>query len=157
MAAEIGIGLTGFGVLFSFLGIIFFFDKGLLAMGNGSISFLVGFCLVLLGWAILGMIVEAYGFIVLFSGFWPTVVVFLGRIPVLGWLINTPFLLAVDTATNMILSSQRVEDNVQFKRGVQWLVWFAYSRDKAPASSRFGEHARLSPRLGDNARKDMPM
>jgi hypothetical protein len=34
--AEIGIGLTGFGVLFSFLGIIFFFDKGLLAMGNVS-------------------------------------------------------------------------------------------------------------------------
>ncbi|KAL3701949.1 hypothetical protein R1sor_019971 [Riccia sorocarpa] len=118
---KIGIGLTGFGVLFSFLGIIFFFDKGLLAMGNilfiagvtltigmkstisfflkprnykGSISFLVGFVLVLLGWAILGMIVEAYGFVVLFSGFWPTVVVFLGRIPVLGWLINTPFLLA---------------------------------------------------------------
>lgn len=35
--AEIGIGLTGFGVFFSFLGIIFFFDKGLLAMGNVSL------------------------------------------------------------------------------------------------------------------------
>lgn len=33
---EIGLGLTGFGVLFSFLGIIFFFDKGFLAMGNVS-------------------------------------------------------------------------------------------------------------------------
>ncbi|KAF0930277.1 hypothetical protein E2562_031886 [Oryza meyeriana var. granulata] len=32
--AEIGIGLTSFGLFFSFLGIIFFFDKGLLAMGN---------------------------------------------------------------------------------------------------------------------------
>lgn len=32
--AEIGIGLTGVGFLFSFLGVIFFFDKGLLAMGN---------------------------------------------------------------------------------------------------------------------------
>nr|GMD14886.1 vesicle transport protein GOT1-like [Ipomoea batatas] len=26
--------MTGFGVFFSFLGIIFFFDKGLIAMGN---------------------------------------------------------------------------------------------------------------------------
>ncbi|KAK9121190.1 hypothetical protein Syun_018807 [Stephania yunnanensis] len=33
---EIGLGLTGFGVFFSILGIIFFFDKGLLAMGNVS-------------------------------------------------------------------------------------------------------------------------
>ncbi|CAM6123485.1 unnamed protein product [Calypogeia fissa] len=115
---KIGIGLTGFGVLFSFLGVIFFFDKGLLAMGNilfvagltltigmkstisfffkprnykGSISFLVGFVLVLLGWAILGMIVESYGFIVLFSGFWPTALVFLGRVPVLGILFRQPF------------------------------------------------------------------
>ncbi|XP_020679742.1 vesicle transport protein GOT1 isoform X1 [Dendrobium catenatum] len=91
---KIGIGLTGFGVFFSFLGIIFFFDKGLLAMGNilfiaglmltiglkstmlffakpknykGTISFGVGFFLLLIGWPFFGMILEAYGFIVLFS------------------------------------------------------------------------------------------
>jgi len=35
--SEIGLGLTGFGIFFSFLGIIFFFDKGLIAMGNVSL------------------------------------------------------------------------------------------------------------------------
>ncbi len=119
---KIGIGLTGFGVLFSFLGVILFFDKGLLAMGNilflsglaltigvkstlqffmkrqnykGTISFIIGFFLVLVGWALFGMILEAYGFIVLFSGFWPTVVVFLQRIPVIGWLFQQPFLVSL--------------------------------------------------------------
>ncbi|KAL5207138.1 hypothetical protein ABZP36_031573 [Zizania latifolia] len=44
---EIGIGLVGFGILFSFLGIIIFFDRGLLSLGN--IFFLTGVNL-LLGW-----------------------------------------------------------------------------------------------------------
>lgn len=115
---KIGLGLTGFGVFFSFLGIVFFFDKGLLAMGNilfisgvmltiglkstmqffvkpknykGTISFGIGFFLVLIGWAVTGMILESYGFIVLFSGFWPTLAVFMQRIPVLGWITRQPF------------------------------------------------------------------
>ncbi|KAH8939741.1 hypothetical protein BDL97_15G052000 [Sphagnum fallax] len=118
---KIGIGLTGFGVLFSFLGIIFFFDKGLLAMGNilfvagvmvtigmkstvsfflnphnykGSILFGAGFVLVLIGWAVVGMVIETYGFFLLFSGFLPTVVVFLYRVPVLGRLLQQPVLVS---------------------------------------------------------------
>ncbi|KAE9614867.1 putative vesicle transport protein, Got1/SFT2 [Lupinus albus] len=115
----IGLGLTGFGVFFSFLGLIFFFDKGLLAMGNvdpvcfwmsltiglkstmqffmkrsnfkGTISFGIGFFILIIGWPILGMIVEAYGFIMLFSGFWPTLSVFIQKVPVLGWLFQQPF------------------------------------------------------------------
>ncbi|WCJ44176.1 Vesicle transport protein GOT1 [Euphorbia peplus] len=116
---KIGLGLTGFGVFFSFLGVIFFFDKGLLAMGNilflsgvsltiglkstmqffmkrqnfkGSISFGAGFFLIVIGWPIVGMILEAYGFIILFSGFWPTLAVFVQKIPILGWIVQQPFL-----------------------------------------------------------------
>lgn len=39
--AEIGVGLTGFGFLFTFLGVVFFFDKGLLAMGNVRLCLLM--------------------------------------------------------------------------------------------------------------------
>ncbi|KAJ3680640.1 hypothetical protein LUZ60_016918 [Juncus effusus] len=115
---KIGLGLTGFGIFFSFLGVILFFDKGLLAMGNilfvsglmltiglkstmqfftkpknykGTISFGAGFLMVLIGWPIIGMILESYGFIVLFSGFWPTLSVFVQKIPIIGWIFQLPF------------------------------------------------------------------
>ncbi|ONK58985.1 uncharacterized protein A4U43_C08F1780 [Asparagus officinalis] len=115
---KIGLGLTGFGIFFSFLGIVMFFDKGFLAIGNilflsgvmltiglkssmqfftkpknykGTVAFGAGFLSVLIGWPVIGMILEGYGFVVLFSGFWPTLAVFLQRLPVLGWLFQQPF------------------------------------------------------------------
>ncbi|KAJ3696864.1 hypothetical protein LUZ61_000569 [Rhynchospora tenuis] len=154
---KVGIGLIGFGFFFSFLGVILFFDRGLLALGNvwfylpifpslkittvitfvlkstvaysmevltrinflyqlfflsgvglllgfpymfqlftstrnlkGTIPFFLGIFLIFVRWPILGIIMEIYGSFVLFSGFGPSIKVFLCQIPVLGWIIQYP-------------------------------------------------------------------
>lgn len=114
---KIGLGLTGFGVLFTILGIMFFFDRGLLAMGNllflagvattiglqatvgffskkrnrkGSAFYLVGAGLVIFGWTFIGLILEMYGFFLLFSAFFPTVLQFARRVPFLGRVLDLP-------------------------------------------------------------------
>ncbi|CAM8906558.1 unnamed protein product [Rhodiola kirilowii] len=134
---KIGLGLTAFGVFFSFLGIVFLFDKGLIAMGNilffsgmaltigpkstvqffmkrqnfkGTIGFGVGFFFVIIGWPIMGMILETYGFIVLFSGFWPTIAVFVQRIPVLGWIFQQPFIKSVCFFSSFDICLVMIED-----------------------------------------------
>ncbi|XP_011178916.1 vesicle transport protein GOT1B [Zeugodacus cucurbitae] len=116
---KIGIGLAGFGVSFLFLGVLFLFDKGLLAIGNllflsglacvigvqrtfrfffqrhkvkGTTAFFGGIFVVLLGFPMIGMVIELYGFFVLFSGFFPVAINFLGRVPVLGSVLNAPFI-----------------------------------------------------------------
>ena len=57
---------------------------------KGSSAFFGGIVVVLLGYPLIGMIIEAYGFIVLFSGFFPVAVNFLRRIPVIGTILNLP-------------------------------------------------------------------
>ncbi|KAJ0977015.1 hypothetical protein J5N97_012489 [Dioscorea zingiberensis] len=116
---KVGIGLIGFSIFFSILGVLLFFDRGLLALGNifflsgvalllgwqstwqlftrranykGSLCFLVGLFLIFVRWPIVGIIFEIYGSVVLFGGFWPSTKVFLFQIPVLGWLLQYPFL-----------------------------------------------------------------
>ncbi|KAG0725713.1 Vesicle transport protein GOT1B [Chionoecetes opilio] len=116
---KIGVGFVAFGVSFIFLGVILLFDKGLLAIGNilflaglafvagldrsfrfffqrhkwkGSGAFFGGILMVLVGWPLIGMCIEVYGFIVLFSGFFPVAINFLRRVPVLGTFLNLPFI-----------------------------------------------------------------
>ncbi|XP_069951309.1 vesicle transport protein GOT1B isoform X2 [Cherax quadricarinatus] len=116
---KIGVGFAAFGVTFIFLGVILFFDKGLLAIGNilflaglafvaglertfrfffqrhkwkGSGAFFGGILIVLVGWPLIGMCIEMYGFVLLFSGFFPVAVNFLRRMPVIGTILNLPFL-----------------------------------------------------------------
>lgn len=114
---KIGMGLTGFGVFFLFFGMILFFDKALLAIGNilfvAGLSFVIGLertfrfffqrhkmkatgfflggvCVVLIGWPIVGVVLEVYGFFLLFRGFFPVAVGFIRRVPILGSLLNLP-------------------------------------------------------------------
>jgi len=113
---KIGAFLTGFGVIFTLLGVPFF-DRGLLAIGNiafmvgltmiigfrktqkwlmqrkkwaGTTCFLGGIILVLTGWTLIGLIIEIFGFVNLFGNFFPIAFTFLRRLPVIGLFLNLP-------------------------------------------------------------------
>ncbi|XP_058793095.1 vesicle transport protein GOT1B [Phymastichus coffea] len=114
---KIGVGLAGFGIAFLFLGVLLLFDKALLALGNilfiaglgcvigprrtlsfffqrhkirATVAFIGGIIVVMMGWPIVGMIFETYGFVLLFSGFLPVAINFLRRVPILGTFLNMP-------------------------------------------------------------------
>ncbi|KAK2641744.1 hypothetical protein Ddye_023507 [Dipteronia dyeriana] len=120
---KIGLGLIGFGIFFTFLAVILFFDRGLLALGNilwltgvalllgwhstwnlftdrsnykGSGCFLLGLFFIFVRWPVVGIIVEIYGCIALFGGFWPTVKLYIDQIPVVGWIIQYPLMVVED-------------------------------------------------------------
>ncbi|KAJ9549698.1 hypothetical protein OSB04_022241 [Centaurea solstitialis] len=59
------------------------------------ISFGIGFFFVIIGWPVIGMAAEAYGFIILFSGFWPTLSVFVQKVPIIGWVFRQPYIRSV--------------------------------------------------------------
>ncbi|KAF0364793.1 Got1-domain-containing protein [Gigaspora margarita] len=99
------------------LGVLLLFDGGLLAIGNilflsgitliigfnktliffarrnkirGTICFFGGILLVFLKWPVLGMVIELFGFLNLFGDFFPVIVSFLRKLPVIGSLLNAP-------------------------------------------------------------------
>ncbi|KAG9260502.1 vesicle transport protein GOT1A [Astyanax mexicanus] len=110
---KIGVGISGFGIFFILFGVLLYFDSVLLAFGNilfltglafiiglrrtahfffqrqklrASSFFLGGVALVVLRWPRIGMLVESYGFFLLFKSFFPMVFGFLGTV------LNLPFL-----------------------------------------------------------------
>eukprot|EP00164_Ancoracysta_twista_P006155 GFYU01008517.1.p2 GENE.GFYU01008517.1~~GFYU01008517.1.p2 ORF type:complete len:140 (+),score=37.78 GFYU01008517.1:166-585(+) len=114
---KIGIGLTGGGLLFLLLGVLFFFDRAFLVMGNfmflagvtlvigtqrtlrfffvkkkirGTSTFFVGMLMVLWGWPVIGMFIEIFGFFNLFGDFFPVVLKFLKNVPVIGQVFELP-------------------------------------------------------------------
>uniref|UniRef100_A0A8B9TNV8 Golgi transport 1A n=1 Tax=Anas platyrhynchos TaxID=8839 RepID=A0A8B9TNV8_ANAPL len=116
----IGLGLVGFGAFFILFGMLLYFDSVLLAFGNilflsglvfiigfrrtftfffqrqklkGTSFFLGGVLIVLMRWPILGMLLEAYGFVSLFRSFFPVAFGFLGslgNIPILSKVSRAP-------------------------------------------------------------------
>ena len=62
---------------------------------QGSAFYLSGVVLVLWGWPVIGILLESYGFFLLFRGFIPTVLGFMRRIPGLGSVLDLPGLKSV--------------------------------------------------------------
>lgn len=117
---KIGITLVALGCLFLGLGVLLFFDRPLLAIGNllflcgfpfligfersvrffnplqrtdrwrGIVCFIGGVVLVLIGWPLVGIVVEAIGFMELFGPFLPMVVTFLRTLPGVGHFLALP-------------------------------------------------------------------
>ncbi|KAJ1990665.1 Golgi Transport [Dimargaris cristalligena] len=114
---KLGVGLSGFGIVFTFLGVLLFFDAGLIALGNvmflagvtliiglqksvyffarpgkirGTICFFAGIILVFVKWPVIGLLVEGFGFINLFGDFFPVVISFLQKLPVIGSFLALP-------------------------------------------------------------------
>jgi Got1/Sft2-like family len=113
----IGVGLSGLGVLLAFAGILLFLDKGLISLGNifflagitltigvpstvkfftrrrqriGSACYLGGTALIVLGWTLIGLLVQGYGFWRLFAAFIPTVLQYARQVPYLSKVLDLP-------------------------------------------------------------------
>ena len=117
---KVGIFLCALGLFFLLLGVLFFFDAGLLAIGNvlflagipliigfqraldffnpckrknstrGIACFAAGVALVLYRWSVVGILVELIGFVELFGKFLPVVVATLRSLPVVGPILSAP-------------------------------------------------------------------
>ncbi|KAI6645741.1 Ferric reductase-like protein [Oopsacas minuta] len=115
---KIGIGAVSFGCFFLILGVFMLFDRALLAFGNllflagifmilglsrttnfffsqkrifGSLFMFAGLFLILIRWTFIGMLVESFGILKLFSTFLPTAITFTRNLPVISNVAGIPF------------------------------------------------------------------
>lgn len=70
---------------------------------RGSVFFFGGLVVVIFGWVIVGLLLEGYGFVLLFRGFLPTVLMFLKRVPYVGRVLDMP---GVKSVINRIAPAQ---------------------------------------------------
>ncbi|KAF2767138.1 Got1-domain-containing protein [Teratosphaeria nubilosa] len=108
---KIGAVLCSGGIFFLIFGVILFFDRALLAMGDilllggitmllgpqrtflffarkqkwrGSAAFWAGILLILMRWTLIGFIFQSYGIFILFGEFFKTIAGFAYNIPYVG-------------------------------------------------------------------------
>ncbi|KAI0117216.1 Got1-domain-containing protein [Daldinia grandis] len=110
-AQKIGVAFCSGGGFFLIGGVMLFFDRAMLAMGNilfligltiiigpqktllffarkqkakGTAAFFLGLTLILMRWALIGFCVELYGIVVLFGDFLGTIASFARNAPIVG-------------------------------------------------------------------------
>jgi len=115
---KIGVAFCSGGGLFLFGGVLMFFDRAMLAMGNilfliglllvigvqktilffsrrqkirGTAAFAAGILLILFRWPLTGFLVELYGIFILFGDFFATIAAFAGNVPIIGPYIQMAF------------------------------------------------------------------
>lgn len=118
---KIGIGLITLGIAFIMLGMMMFFDRSFIAMGNalfltglllclgmkrtitlflrreklrGSICFFLGFfCVIIMRWGLIGMLLQGFGAISLFipdRSLFPSLLAMARQLPVVGKVLDLP-------------------------------------------------------------------
>jgi len=108
---EIGVAFCSGGGFFLIGGVLLFFDRAMLAMGNvlfligltliiglsktiaffarrqklkGTAAFAAGILLILMRWPLVGFVVELYGIVILFGDFLATIAGFARNVPYVG-------------------------------------------------------------------------
>ncbi|SCU79575.1 LADA_0B01640g1_1 [Lachancea dasiensis] len=114
---KFGVAFTFGGCLFFAFGVVTFFDRALLALGNilfligllliigsqktytffsrpnkrrGSFFFVLGILMILMKWTFLGFLIECLGIVGLFGDFFAVIVQFLRSLPIIGPVLSHP-------------------------------------------------------------------
>ena len=80
--------LLGITLLIGFRKTLIFFKRP--SKLRGTFCFLGGILLVLVGWPVVGMVVEVFGILNLFGNFFPIILSMLRNMPVIGPVLNHP-------------------------------------------------------------------
>jgi hypothetical protein len=104
---------------------------------QGAAFYLSGAALVIVGWTIVGVCVEAYGFWLLFCEFLPTVLQFSRRVPFMSKMLDMPFLKVVRCLTlHSCSNSKDCSKERRLLLGHLCLLWMS-------AIAKFGMHHNL--------------